>query len=201
MDIHTQSSESDNQTETAPAINWTAGQSASFVLIIILCGIILYNAYSPEDIYISDLQYEVITAELYDPRNDESAVGKPLTIQVKEQPSFYAKGIGLHANSEIFVRFVPDGYTHFAAEIGVDAVSGNSESSIIFMVYAGGSEGKTGTSGTLLYESPVLKANMNPLYIEAPVYGRRSLTLTVRDAMDGNNGDFAVWGMARFMKR
>jgi hypothetical protein len=68
-------------------------------------------------------------------------------------------------------------------------------------VYAGGSEGKIGSSGTLLYESPVLRSNMNPRYIEIPVYGRRSLTITVRDAGDGNTDDFAVWAMARFIQR
>lgn len=192
--ITSQPGNSENQT-------WSVRQTASIILLIVFCGIILYNAYTPEDVYISDLQYEVITADLHDPRNDESIFGKPLSIQVNEQPSFYAKGISVHTNSEIFIRFVPDGYTHFAAEIGVDAQSGSKQSSVIMAVYAGGSEGKTGSSGTLLYESPVLRFNENPRYIEIPVYGRRSLTITARDAGDGNTNDFAVWAMARFIKR
>lgn len=187
--------------ETPPKHSWTASQTASAILLIAFCGIVLFNAYSPEDIYISDLQYEVITADLHDPRNDESIFGKPLSIQANEQPSFYAKGVSVHANSEIFIRFVPDGYTHFAAEIGIDAQSGTEDSSVIMSVYAGGSEGKTGSSGTLLYESSVLRSNENPRYIEVPVYGRRSLTITVRDAGDGNTDDMAVWAMARFIQR
>lgn len=189
-----------NSTST-PKQSWTASQSASVILLVAFCGIILYNAYSPEDIYISDLQYEVITADLYDPRNDESLFGNLLSIQTNEQPSFYAKGISVHANSEIFIRFVPDGYTHFAAEIGIDALSGSENSSVVMSVFAGGSEGKTGSSGTLLYESPVLRSNLNPRYIEVPVYGRRSLTITVRDAGDGNTDDMASWAMARFIQR
>ncbi len=180
---------------------WSASQTAFVILLLILCGIILYSTYSPEDIYISALEYEVLTAEKYDPRNDASVLGDPLKIQVDTHPTFYAKGIGLHANSEIFARFVPNGYTHFAAEIGIDAQSGNANSSVIFSIYAGGTEARTGTSGTLLYQSPVLRHNMNPVYVEIPVYGRRSLTLTVRDAGDGNESDFAIWGMARFIRR
>lgn len=181
--------------------SWSAAQTAALILLIVLCCVIVWHSYSPEDVYISDLNYEVLVAEEYDPRDDATVLGSPLKIQVDEQPSFYAKGIGLHANSEIFIRFVPDGYTHFAAEIGIDAESATENSSVVFSVYSGGSEGRIGTKGTLLYESSVLKKNMNPRYIEIPVYGRRSITLTVTNAGDGIQDDFAIWSMARFIKR
>ena len=57
------------------------------------------------------------------------------------------------------------------------------------------------SDGTLLYESPVMKPGMSPRLVYVPIRGRRSLTLIVSDAGDGNQADHADWAMARFIAR
>lgn len=176
---------------------WTAREAAALVLLFITAGVLIWNVYQPEDIYLSDLPYEVMESDLYDPRNDQSVDGRPLQIH----KSYYPKGIGTHARSVIFVRFVPANHTHFTAEVGIDAGRGpESGASAVFRVSAGGSEARAGTEGALLYESPVMRPGMNPRLVHVPVRGRRSLTLEVTDAGDGNGGDAANWAMARFTK-
>lgn len=172
--------------------SWTSGQVASLILLLVICAVLVWNAYHPQDIYLGDLSFETLVGDKYEPRKDTSVLGKTLQIHT----TYYPKGVGTHANSEIHTRFIPEGYSFFAAEIGVDAEVGpNSPASVIFSVYAGGAD------GTLLYESPVLRAGMPPRLVYVPVRGRRSLTLVVRDAGDGNEADHADWAMARFIAR
>lgn len=175
---------------------WTPRQVAGLILLVLIAAVLVWNVLRPEEIFVSDMEYEVLKADLFDPRNDQSVEGNPLNIY----HSFYAKGIGVHADSEIFIRFVPENYTHFVAEIGIDGEVGDAtSSSVIFSVYGGGAEGRLATDSALLYQGPVMRTGMNPRRIHLPVRGMRSLTLSVTATDDGNEGDHADWGMARFV--
>ncbi len=167
---------------------WTAGRTAAIILLAVFCGVLVWNAYTPADIFFNDLKYEVMVGDRFQPRDDASVEGNPLRIQ----DTFYPKGLGVHANSEIFLRFIPDGYSFFMAEIGIDhEVGEESPASVIFTVMS---------DGTLMYESPVIQAGMPPRQIYVHVKGRKTLTLKVSDAVDGNEGDHADWALARFTK-
>ncbi|MEW6237942.1 MAG: NPCBM/NEW2 domain-containing protein [Candidatus Omnitrophota bacterium] len=169
---------------------WTAGRVASIVLLAILCGALVWNAYSPEDIFFSDLKYELLVGEKFEPQKDVSVQGR--TLQIGQ--SYYPKGMGVHANSELNLRFVPESYSYFAAEIGIDAeVPADSPAAVVFSVFS---------DGTQLYESPIMKPGMPPRLVYVPIRGRRTLTLKAIAADDGaKEGAHADWAMARFIAR
>ncbi len=169
--------------------DWTAGRLAALIVLAIVCAVLVWNAYTPIDIFFTDLKYEVLAGDRFDPRSDATVEGNPLRIY----HTFYPKGLGVHANSEVFLRFIPDGYSFFTAEIGVDHEAGEeSSASVIFTVLS---------DGTLLYESPIMKSGMPPRQIYVHVKNRKTLTLKVTDAGDGNDSDHADWAMARFLAR
>ncbi len=187
--MNEQSNNAQNPTTDTPPQpgGWTPGQIAAVVILTVLCAVLVWNAYSPEDIYLSDLTFEVLEQERFEMRKDTSVEGDTIAID----KTYYPKGVGVHANSTLFVRFIPHGYRHFVAEIGIDKeVPPEMDSSVVFSVIA---------DGTLLYESPVLKQGMPPRLVHVPIAGRKTLTLNVTDAGDGNEGDRANWAMARFI--
>lgn len=170
--------------------DWTPSRISAVILLAALCGVLVWNAYHLEDIYLTELKYEVLKSERFDPQKELSVEGNTITIQNGEIPTYYPRGIGVHANSEIAFRFLPNGYRYFVAEVGIDKeVPANNPSSAIFIVES---------DGTVMYESPVMRAGMAPRYVRVCIEGRKSLTLKVTDAGDGNEGDHADWAMARF---
>jgi len=175
---------------TAVNKEWTAGRAAAIVLLAILCGALVWNAYSPEDIFFSDLKYELLAGEKFEPQKDVSAQGR--TLQIGQ--SYYPKGMGVHANSELNLRFVPEPYSYFAAEIGIDSeVPADSPAAVVFSVFA---------DGTQLYESPIMKPGMSPRLVYVPIRGRRTLTLKAIAVNDeSKEGAHADWAMARFIAR
>jgi len=168
---------------------WTPRRIAALIVLAVLCGVLVWNAYSPEDIFLSDLKYETLVSDRMVPQNDRSVDGN--TLQIGK--TYYPKGIGTHARSEITYRFLPPGYRYFVAEVGIDAeVPEDSPASVVFSVFS---------DGTVMYESPVMKPGMPPRFVRVCLAGRRSITLKVSDAGDGIEGDHADWAMARFVAR
>jgi hypothetical protein len=168
---------------------WTSSNVAAIILLVFICSILVWNAYHPEDIFLSDLKYEAVLVEQIEPQNDTSAGGNTITIH----KTYYPKGVGVHANSEIQIRFIPNNYKFFITEIGMDNQAGDDPTaSVCFFIYS---------DGTLLYESPVMTPKMAPRFVRVPIEGRNSLTLKVTDAGDGKAADLANWAMARFTYR
>ncbi len=169
---------------------WTSRQIAAVILLFALCGVLVWNAYHPEDVYVTEVKMEYLQADRFDPQKDTSVEGNTIAILRGDTPIFYPRGIGVHANTEIFLRFLPDGRRFFVAEVGIDKeVPENSPSSVIFTVES---------DGTVLYESPVMRRGMAPRMVRVCIDGRTTLTLKASDAGDGNEGDHADWAMARF---
>jgi hypothetical protein len=100
----------------------------------------------------------------------------------------YARGIGIHAASDI--TFALGGnYTQFLSDIGVDDEVGNA-GSVIFQVYLDGV--LSYTSSTLTGSSATQQVNLN-------VTGKQTLRLVVTDAGNGATSDHADWANARLM--
>ena len=105
----------------------------------------------------------------------------------------YAKGLGVHAASE--VRYALDGaFSRFIADVGVDDETGNN-GSVVFQVYG---------DGNLLFDSGTRVGNNTstgqPLRVDVSVAGVSELRLVVTDAGDGNGSDHADWANARLMR-
>jgi len=112
-----------------------------------------------------------------------SGDGKTITIRGRT----YARGIGVHANSEI--RYPLGGTCNsFNAIIGVDdEVYRNG--SVVFQVWADGSQ---------LYASSVLtRFSTDGVPITVDITGKNELRLVVLDGGDGNAYDHADWAEAR----
>ncbi len=107
IDHQTFQNEKDSKESGNPHVTneWTAGRVAALILLIAVCAVLIWNAYTPEDIFFNDLKYEVMVADRLDPKDDASVEGR--TLQIHD--TYYPKGLGVYANSEIFLRFIPDG--------------------------------------------------------------------------------------------
>ena len=157
------------------------------ILAVILFGLFLWIKWPARDIYLSDMDYTVLQAEWAQPSRDTSIEGNPIQMGGK----FYTKGIGVHPTSEISVE-IPQGYTYFIAEIGVDdEIKEDQPASVIFQV---------ASEGAILYESALLTAPMPPHRVIINVHGLESIKLLVTGGPDGNNADHANWALARFAK-
>jgi hypothetical protein len=168
-------------------MEWTTERIVAIILLFLLCAILVWKAYSPEEIYLSDISFEVLQGAVdFEPITDAGRAEQPIQIL----NTTYKKGLTVKANSEIRTRFIPQGYRFFATEIGVDGtVPEGSNASVIFQIMA---------DGSLLYESPVLTQETPPHFVRVCVEGRHELLLQVLDAGDGNENDFAHWARCRF---
>jgi hypothetical protein len=140
-------------------------------------------------VYASDLQFVSSTnawgAVEKDRSNGElgSADGKTLTLA----GTTYAKGLGVHAASEVVLN-VPTGFKRFKSDIGIDDEVG-SLGSVIFKVYAG---------TKVLYTSSKLTGASATQSINIDVTGYTQLRLVADGTGDGINSDHADWAGARF---
>ncbi|WP_434445566.1 glycoside hydrolase family 97 catalytic domain-containing protein [Lentzea sp. E54] len=94
----------------------------------------------------------------------------------------YAKGIGVHAPSEVSV-YLGRGCDRFTAKIGLDDET-REPGSVVFQVFG---------DDKPLYDSGVLKGKGVALPIGVDVTGVRMLSLRVTDGGDGRNFDHADW--------
>jgi hypothetical protein len=106
----------------------------------------------------------------------------------------YTQGIGTHAASEIVYTFSNNPYAYFKADVGRDAGANGCNcggQTIIFKVY-------NHTTGELI-GGPISKTiNQGASDMTVPITGLSAIRLVVEDGGDGNYGDWANWGNARF---
>jgi len=140
-------------------------------------------------VYLSDLEWTSATngwgpAER-DMSNGETAAGDGTVITLGG--TAYAKGLGVHAGSD--VRYaIPPGCSQFQATVGVDDEVGPN-GSMTFAVWA---------DGVLLFESSPLVGGAPGQDVVADIGGRRELRLIAGDAGDGIYFDHGDWAAARF---
>ena len=120
-----------------------------------------------------------------DKSNGEAAAGDGRTLTLNG--TTFAKGLGVHALSEIVVP-VPTGCTRFRSSVGVDDETG-ANGSVAFQVFLG---------ATKLFDSGTLTATSTTRTVDVAVSSGAQLRLVVTDGGDGVSYDHADWAEARF---
>ncbi|GHV19737.1 alpha-galactosidase [Bacteroidia bacterium] len=116
---------------------------------------------------------------------NKSVTGTPLSIGGKQ----YEKGVGVHADSEGYIRLSGE-KGRFTAWVGVDDHAGSdSLSSIVFYVF---------TNKGVAFNSGLMKKGDNPKQIDIELKGITDLFLAVESTTDGNAFDHADWADAKF---
>ena len=142
------------------------------------------------DVHLSDLKAIRATVGWGKLGVNKSVEGRPLTVNGKT----YAKGMGVHANSEL-VYGSRRHYKRFVAVAGLDhEMRKDDRCSVVFQVHA---------DGKLLAESPVLSwSTIDHWHFDLPVpAGCKRVRLFVTDAGDGNYADHADWVDAGFVTK
>lgn len=100
----------------------------------------------------------------------------------------YMSGLGTHAPSTLIFE-IPGGAAWFEASVGIDDET-NGQGSVIASVLLDGRE---------VYESPVLKGNMEPVVLRLPLHDAKQIMLRANATRDGQRFDHMNWADARFV--
>ena len=141
------------------------------------------------DVHLSDLAPLKATSEWGGPpKKDRSILGKPLRIGGRT----YAKGMGVHANSELAYALKRE-FKRFVALVGLDdEKSHDPRASVVFEVHV---------DGRRLGRWAVKKANVVRSFDVAIPPGSKQIRLVVTDAGDGIACDHADWVDAGFLRK
>lgn len=119
-----------------------------------------------------------------DQTNGSTSVGDGRPITLDGAP--YAKGLGVHAASELVYR-LGGTCTQLQSDIGIDDIVGGA-GSVVFQVWA---------DGQLAYDSGLTTGSDPVRRIDLAIGGVDELRLLVTDGGDGDYGDHAIWAGAR----
>ncbi|OME60782.1 hypothetical protein BSK59_05010 [Paenibacillus odorifer] len=139
--------------------------------------------------YISDLNAKSVVVGWGELKKDKAVSGGIITLVRQGLAATYAKGIGVHANSEVVYDIEGKGYDFFESYIGIDQAMKGRPSSATFAVYVDGEQ---------KFESDVFRAGTEHQFVKIPVTGAREVKLVTTDAKDGNASDHTVWADAKF---
>ncbi len=145
---------------------------------------------NPRVVYLSDLEpvayhYTGVVHAEWPYRRDRNAFNGPLTLGGKR----YAKGLGMHAESELSFD-IAKAYETFAATIGIDDAA--SAWGVVEFYLIG--------DGKPLFASGPVRGDDPPRDVQVPVSGVERLTLRVDFAENADVGDWANWASARLIK-
>ena len=138
-------------------------------------------------IYLSNLQYAGTPVNGWGPVERDMSVGEtaagdghPITLD----GITYAKGLGVHTNSEIIYNLGKK-YSRFVSDLGIDdeVASG----SVVFQIWADGAK---------IYDSGIVTRSSAIKNVSVSVKGKSELKLVVTGAGDGNTSDHADWAGA-----
>ncbi|KJY80265.1 NPCBM/NEW2 domain-containing protein [Vibrio nigripulchritudo] len=111
--------------------------------------------------------------------------GQPISVGGKQ----YAKGLGLHAESEVVYSLTGANFDMFSAVVGVDDGTG-SKGSVIFQVFV---------DGEMRYQSALLTGGSAPEQVSIPITSEDSvIRLVSGSGGDGIGHDWADWADAKF---
>lgn len=110
----------------------------------------------------------------------------PAPIRIRDKT--YERGLGHHANGEIFVE-LGGRYETFEVDVGVQW-QGGALGSVVFQVFVDDEK---------RFDSGVMRDRDEARPVRVPVRGARELRLVVTDAGDGVTGDCANWADARLV--
>lgn len=106
----------------------------------------------------------------------------------------FEKGIGTHANTNIYYQMEGKGATRFQAKCGVSANNGNEANAVRFRVYK-----NERTEENLLFDSGNMTQKTPYKEIDVDVTGATQIILEANDGGDGINFDHANWCDAKFV--
>jgi alpha-galactosidase len=133
---------------------------------------------------LEDMKLEHMSQDWASPRAGKSVDGRTLRIGKRE----FKEGVGTHASSHM--RIALDGkVSRFQAWVGVDAEVGKL-GTVRFRILGDGKE---------LLKTQRLVGGQDPVRVDLPLTGVRSLVLMVLADGDGINYDHADWAEARFV--
>ncbi|WP_205706560.1 NPCBM/NEW2 domain-containing protein, partial [Kineococcus vitellinus] len=152
----------------------------------------VWTDHDPDDMdvtYVSDAEFRTVRNGWgpveRDRSNGDIAAGDGR--QLKVGAITYAKGLGVHAGSEVVVP--TRGAKTFTAKVGVDNEVGTS-GSVVFQVWNG---------TTKLADSGVLRGGQAAKALSVDVSGATEIRLVVTDAGNGKTGDHGDWADARLL--
>lgn len=106
----------------------------------------------------------------------------------------FEKGVGTHANTNIFYRTEGKGVTRFQAVCGVSANNGKTDNKVRFKVYK-----DQRTEENLLFDSGSMTQKSPYQVIDVDVTGASMVILEANDGGDGISNDHANWCDAKFI--
>ena len=134
--------------------------------------------------YVSDLPFTVVANGWGTAQADHNIVGGALTLGGVT----YAKGLGVHATSDVRVN-LGGNYSRFVASAGLDdETAGNG--SVDFQVWA---------DGVKLYDSGLVTGGQAARSVSVDVTGRQQLQLVVTDGGDNYYWDHSDWAGAMLL--
>lgn len=140
--------------------------------------------------YISDLTAKSAKVAWKSLQKDKNTSGGAITLIRQGHDATYAKGIGVHANSEVVYDVEGQGYNFFESYIGIDqSVKGQKKASATFEVWV---------DGVQKFNSGVFKSDTEHQLVKIPVIGAKEVKLITTDAKNGNESDHTVWADAKF---
>ncbi|GGH30786.1 NPCBM/NEW2 domain-containing protein [Paenibacillus segetis] len=142
-------------------------------------------------VYASDLDATSATVGWSTLKKDKAPAGSAITLVRQGVAATYAKGLGVHANSEVVYNIEGKGYDFFKSYIGIDqAMKSNTASSATFEIYVDGEQ---------KFSSDVFRSSTEHEFVQIPVTGAREVKLVTTDANNnGNSADHTVWADAKF---
>lgn len=170
-------------------LGWSGARFGALAVLALLWPLALYAFWKAPShagvAYLDELPFAVERQDWRPPARAASIEHRPLQLG----RWIYRRGVGVHAHSELWVE-APQRARAFAADLGLDAeVADDPRADIRFRVFE---------AETLLYESPLLTPESDPVRIEIPVRPGAQLRLIV-DGGESINGDHANWANARFL--
>lgn len=142
--------------------------------------------------YVSDMKWAMTPINAHQPVNRDRSVGNGDGVgnRITLNGVVYAKGLGVHAYSEVTYNLAGQ-YTWFVSDIGVDDEVWANDGSVIFTVVADGVE---------VYNSDEMRSASPTQTINVNVAGVQELRLRVLTTPDGDTADHADWANARLVR-
>lgn len=121
-----------------------------------------------------------------DASNGEAQPGDGIPMKIENVG--YAKGLGVHAYSDVRYNLAGN-FQRFIADVGLDDETGGG-GTVVFQVFG---------DGVALFSTGVLNGSSPSVKVDVSVAGVNELRLTVAEAGDGNGLDHANWANARLL--
>lgn len=154
-------------------------------LLVLCAGMLVVGCAAPRQgatIWLDDMDVDAIEQEWGKPQARRTVNGGPISLAGQD----YARGVGTHALSEIYIE-LDGGAERFTGLAGV--VDDTSDVGTVRV--------SAWVDGQQRAQSDVLRRGHEPFAVDVDLRGARLLRLVIDDAGDSNHSDHAAWAEAR----